>query len=95
MLDHEKQIKDYEKTLTEFKQQNQDNKLWSKDEIKTLEGKLHQLKEKVYSELTTWQRVEISRHPERPRAVDYIKAICEEFTELHGDRSYRDDPSII
>lgn len=95
MLEHEKQIRDYEKTLEEFKSQNKDNKLWSKDEFEKLEVKLRQLKEKVYSELTPWQRVEISRHPKRPRAIDYIKAITEDFTEFHGDRAYRDDPSMI
>lgn len=95
MLEHEKQIKEYEKTLSEVKQQNQSNQLWSADEIHELEGKLDQLKKKVYSELTAWQRVEISRHPKRPRSVDYIKALCEDFVELHGDRNFRDDSSII
>lgn len=45
--------------------------------------------------LTPWQRVVICRHPARPRSIDYIKAFCEDFTELHGDRIYRDDPAII
>ncbi|NGX59158.1 MAG: Acetyl-coenzyme A carboxylase carboxyl transferase subunit alpha [Chlamydiae bacterium] len=95
MLEHEKQIKEYEKTLSEVKQQNESNQLWSDDEIVTLEGKLDDLKKKVYSELTPWQRIEISRHPKRPRSIDYIKNLCEEFTELHGDRYFRDDCAII
>ncbi|NGX46862.1 MAG: Acetyl-coenzyme A carboxylase carboxyl transferase subunit alpha [Chlamydiae bacterium] len=95
MLDHEKQIKEYEKTLSEVKQQNESNQLWSDDEIVSLEEKLDILKNKVYSELTTWQRIEISRHPKRPRSVDYIKTLCEEFTELHGDRNFRDDNAVI
>jgi len=95
MLKHEKQIKEYEKTLGEVKQQNTSNQLWSDDEIEKLENKLDELKDKVYSELTPWQRVEICRHPERPRSVDYIKAICEDFTEIHGDRNFGNDPSII
>lgn len=95
MLEHEKQIEEYKKTLKEVKEQNENNQLWSDDEIEKLEGKLKQLKKKIYSELTTWQRVEISRHPKRPRSVDYIKAICEDFTELHGDRNFRDDNAII
>lgn len=95
MLKHEKQIKEYEKTLLEVKRQNQGNQLWSDEEIKKLEAKLQLLKDKVYSELTPWQRVEICRHPDRPRSVDYIKAICEDFVELHGDRTFRDDTSII
>jgi len=95
MLKHEKQINEYEKTLLEVKRQNQGNQLWSDDEIKKLEAKLQLLKDKVYSELTPWQRVEICRHPDRPHSVDYIKALCEDFVELHGDRTFRDDTSII
>ncbi|NGX37257.1 MAG: Acetyl-coenzyme A carboxylase carboxyl transferase subunit alpha [Chlamydiae bacterium] len=95
MLKHEKQIKEYEKTLSEVKQQNENNQLWSDDEIQNLDKKLDQLKNKVYSELTPWQRVEICRHPKRPRAVDYIQALCEDFTEIHGDRCFRNDTSVI
>lgn len=95
MLKHEQQIKEYEKTIKEVKEQNSNNQLWSEDEIEKLEGKLDQLKNKVYSELTTWQRVEICRHPSRPRSVDYIKALCEDFTEIHGDRNFGNDPAII
>ncbi len=95
MLEHEKQIKEYEKTLSEVKEQNESNSLWSEDEISNMETKLTQLKEKVYSELTPWQRVTISRHPGRPRAVDYIREICVDFVELHRDRQYRDDSAII
>ena len=95
MLEHEKQIKEYEKTLKDVKDQNASNQLWSDDEIQNLEGKLDTLKSKVYSELTTWQRVEICRHPQRPRSVDYIEALCEDFIELHGDRNFRNDSSII
>lgn len=95
MLEHEKQIKEYEKTLLDVKQQNESNQLWSDDEIVSLEGKLDALKDKVYAELTPWQRIEISRHPERPRSIDYIKNLCEEFSEIHGDRNFRDDQAII
>lgn len=95
MLEHEKQIEEYEKTLDEVKRQNENNQLWSDDEISEMENKLDQLKDKVYSELTPWQRVLICRHPDRPRSVDYIQALCDDFTELHGDRLFRDDCSII
>lgn len=95
MLEHEKQIKEYEKTLKDVKNQNVSSQLWSDDEILGLEKKLEKLKVKVYSELTEWQRVEICRHPQRPRSVDYIKTLCEEFTELHGDRNFRNDSSVI
>lgn len=45
--------------------------------------------------LTAWERVLVCRHPARPRSVDYIRAVCEDFTEIHGDRLYRDDCAII
>ncbi len=57
--------------------------------------KLETLKEKIYGELTPWQRILISRHPARPHTVDYIKNIVESFEELHGDRLYSDDHSIV
>lgn len=95
MLAHEKQILEYEKTIAQFKEQNNDNSLWSEEELTKLEKKLDLLKKKVYSQLTAWERVMICRHPSRPRAIDYIKNICENFVELHGDRLFRDDHSII
>jgi len=95
MLTHEKQIQEYEETIAKFKEQNQNNPLLSDVELVKLEKKLAQLKKKVYSNLSPWERVTISRHPQRPRAIDYIKHLCEEFHEIFGDRLYRDDPAII
>ena len=95
MLAHEKQIAEYEKLILQLKGQNQSNALWSEEELVKLEGKLEELKEKVYSELTPWNRVAISRHPSRPKSLDYIKNICESFTEIYGDRLYSDDHAII
>lgn len=93
-LPHEKQILEYLKTIDHLKKQNQDNSLFN-TEIQKLEEKLDKLKKKVYSELTPWQRIMICRHPQRPHTIDYIKNICDSFTELHGDRTYRDDSAII
>ncbi len=95
MLPHEKQILEYEKTITQVKEQNKNNSLWSEDELLKLEKKLEQLKNRVYSNLTPWERVAICRHPARPRSIDYIKNLCEDFTELCGDRLFRNDPAII
>lgn len=88
MLAHEKQIAEYEKLILQLKGQNQSSALWSEEELVKLEGKLDELKEKVYSELTPWNRVAISRHPSRPKSLDYIKNICESFTEIYGDRLF-------
>lgn len=95
MLPHEKQILEYEKTIAQLKEQDKDNGLLSEEEISKLEKKLDQLRKKVYSQLTPWERVAISRHPSRPRTIDYIRNICEEFVEIFGDRLFRDDPSIV
>lgn len=94
ILPHEKQIQEYIKTIEHLKKQNNDNPIFT-SEIKKLEQKLDTLKEKTYSELTPWQRVQICRHPSRPHTVDYIKNICKNFHELCGDRTYGDDHSII
>lgn len=93
-LPHEKQIQEYIKTIEHLKKQNANNALFDQ-EIKKLEQKLEKLKEKVYSELTPWERVQISRHALRPHSLDYIKNITENFEELSGDRLFGDDRSII
>ncbi|MBS0620923.1 MAG: acetyl-CoA carboxylase carboxyltransferase subunit alpha [Verrucomicrobia bacterium] len=95
MLAHEKQILEYEKTVAQLKEQNKGNVLWSEEEIQGLEAKLDALREQVYSKLTPWDRVAISRHPQRPKAIDYIQNLCEEFTELYGDRLFRDDRAVV
>ncbi|MBS3904286.1 MAG: acetyl-CoA carboxylase carboxyltransferase subunit alpha [Simkania sp.] len=95
MLPHEKQIQEYEKTVQQLKDQNKNNSLWSEEELGKLETKLEHLKKRVYSQLTPWERVAISRHPNRPHTVDYVKHLCDSFVELFGDRLYRDDPSIV
>lgn len=95
MLAHEKQILEYEKTLAQVKEQNKENALLSDGEMAKLEKKLEKLKKRVYAELTPWQRVMISRHPARPRSIDFIKNICDQFVEIHGDRLFRDDSAVI
>lgn len=94
ILPHEKQIQEYIKTIEHLKKQSQDSPLF-KNEIVKLEQKLQKLKQKVYSELTPWQRVLICRHPSRPHALDYIKNICSQFQELCGDRLYGNDPALV
>lgn len=94
ILPHEKQIEEYQRTIEHLKKQNQNNSLFSQ-EIKKLEQKLEVLKEKVYSELTPWERVQICRHPDRPHTIDYIKHLTKEFHEFSGDRLFGDDHSII
>ncbi|MCH9634607.1 MAG: Acetyl-coenzyme A carboxylase carboxyl transferase subunit alpha [Chlamydiae bacterium] len=95
-LPHERQIKDYEKMIEQLKKQSSaKHTLWSESELHRLEKKLQTLKQKVFSELSPWERVTISRHPQRPHTIDYIKNICEDFHELFGDRTFGDDHAII
>lgn len=63
--------------------------------IKALEKELDKERKKIYSGLSGWQRVELSRHPDRPYALFYIESMCENFLELHGDRNVKDDKAII
>ena len=95
ILPHEKQISEYEETIAKVKEQNKNNALWSNTELKKLEDKLTQLKKKIYSNLTPWERVSICRHPKRPHGIDFIKNICDDFVEICGDRLFRDDPALI
>lgn len=94
-LEHEKKIDNYEKTIKQLKEQNKINEIWTDEEIIKLEKKLELLKKQVYSQLTPWERVAICRHPNRPRSIDYIKNLCESFTEIFGDRLFQDDRSIV
>ncbi len=64
-------------------------------EIAYLEAEIEKIKLRVYSDLGAWEKVQLSRHPDRPKAADYISAIFTGFIELHGDRLYADDPAVI
>lgn len=91
-LPHEKQIQEYEKTIQQLK--NSGGHL-SDDDIYALEDKLKRLRDRVYANLTAWERVTICRHPQRPHSIDYIKNVFTDFCELFGDRNYADDHAIM
>jgi acetyl-CoA carboxylase carboxyl transferase subunit alpha len=65
------------------------------EEIENLTRKADRLREEIFAELTPWQIVQLSRHPSRPYTLDYIGELMTDFTELHGDRLFRDDPAIV
>ncbi len=94
-FEFEKPIILLEKKLEELKSLTSTENVDFSQEIKILEKKLNVLIEEIYSKLSPWQRVQLSRHPNRPYALDYIGLICDEFIELHGDRFYGDDPAMI
>jgi acetyl-CoA carboxylase carboxyl transferase subunit alpha len=66
-----------------------------KSQIESLEKDREQLIKKIYSKLTTWETVQVARHPQRPHTLDFIKRIFTDFNELHGDRQFADDASIV
>jgi len=65
------------------------------EEILKLQKKSDQLLAEIYSKLSSWQKVQISRHPNRPYTLDYIEAVLTDFVEMHGDRGFADDPAIV
>ena len=95
-----KVVLDFEKPVVELEQKIDEMKKFSDnldiaDEITTLEKKVSQLRENIFSNLTRWQRVQLARHPERPYTLDYIGMMTTGFIELHGDRLFGDDKSIV
>jgi len=94
-LDFEKPIIDMERKIEELKKVSEDGNIDVSKELEQLKKKTLQLKKDVYGNLTSWQRVQIARHPSRPYTLDYIKLIMEDFVELHGDRFFSDDKALI
>lgn len=92
-LDFEKPIFDLEEKIVEMRSMS--DQLDIDDEIAVLEEKVERLRGSVYEQLTRWQRVQIARHPERPYTLDYVKLMCDDFIELHGDRAFGDDPAVV
>ena len=95
LLDFEKPIAELEAKLDDMKQlaHNSDDNV--KDAVKALEKKIKELKEETFTNLTGWQRVQLSRHPDRPYTLDYIYEITDDFIELHGDRTVADDNAMV
>jgi acetyl-CoA carboxylase carboxyl transferase subunit alpha len=91
-LDFERPIVELENKIAELKQLGGTQ---LDIEIRRLERKARQLQREVFSELSAWQKVLLSRHPLRPFTLDYVSRLIEEFIELHGDRAFRDDESIV
>ncbi|MBA7609331.1 Acetyl-coenzyme A carboxylase carboxyl transferase subunit alpha [subsurface metagenome] len=95
VLDFERPIVELEKKIEELKMLADSERLEVKDEIQRLEKKANHLRKNIYSRLNRWQRVRLARHPDRPYLLDYIKYFITDFIELHGDRLFADDPSIV
>lgn len=94
-LDFEQPIAELQEQLDKLKEIGAKGEVDINSSIKDLEGKIKKTKEKIYSKLTGWQRVQLSRHPERPYTLYYIEQLCDDFIELHGDRNVGDDKAIV
>lgn len=94
-LEFEKPIIELEEKLVGMKDLAKDSDANVEEAIKTLENKLLKLKKDTFKNLTPWQRVQLSRHPERPYTLDYIYGMTTDFIELHGDRTVRDDKAMV
>ena len=94
-LDFEKPLLDLEKQLDDLMQSSKESDLDFSKEIQAIEQKIELTKREVYSNLTSWQKVQLSRHPNRPYSPDLISRIFENFEELHGDRLYKDDAAVL
>lgn len=95
VLDFEKPVLELEKQIEELKQFSAQKGLDMAEQISALEKKSETLKIEIFKNLTTWQRIQIARHPKRPTCLDYIGMVFNGFVELHGDRLFREDPALI
>ncbi|MDP3014364.1 MAG: acetyl-CoA carboxylase carboxyltransferase subunit alpha, partial [Candidatus Subteraquimicrobiales bacterium] len=94
-MDFEKSVVELEIKIEELKKLRAAEDPSIAHEIELLEEQLEKLRKKIYSNLTPWQQVQIARHPNRPRTLDYVGAIFSDFVELHGDRLFKDDPAVV
>ncbi len=94
-LDFEQPLERLYEQLDKIKEVSDVGDIDVSDKIKELENKIKKKKKEIYSNLSGWQKVQLSRHPERPYTLYYIQNMCKSFIELHGDRKFGDDKAIV
>ncbi len=94
-LDFEKPIHEIDRKIQELDARIQAGEQGHEEALKQLQAKRDKTIEEVYANLTPWQRVQLSRHPERPTTMDYVDGMLTDWSELHGDRKFGDDPAIL
>jgi len=94
-FDFEKPLAELQQQIEKVKQVEDKNNLDMSATVAELEEKLHTEQKQIYGNLSGWQKVQISRHPERPYTLQYIELMCDDFIELHGDRTVGDDKAIV
>ncbi len=94
-LDFEKPLEDLYAQINKLKEMSAKNKVDVSNSIRELEGAIETTRSQIYANLTPWQRVQLSRHPERPYTLYYIEKIFSDFVELYGDRQVKDDKAMV
>ncbi|MBC7172058.1 MAG: acetyl-CoA carboxylase carboxyltransferase subunit alpha [Polyangiaceae bacterium] len=94
-LEFEKPLVELEQRISELKAASGARDRGIDVQVKELEKRAEELKADIYQDLDVWQKVQLSRHPDRPYFFDYLSAIFDDFLELHGDRSFADDAAIV
>ncbi len=94
-LDFEKPLEELYQQMNKLKEMSAKNQVDVSATVRELEASIEKTREKIYTELTPWQRVQLSRHPERPYTLYYIEKIFNNFTELYGDRQVKDDKAMV
>jgi len=94
-LEIEKPIKDLYDQIEKLKVTQENSKTDMSDTILSLEKKILDAKKELTTNLTPWNRVQLSRHPDRPYTLNYIEKMCTNFIELHGDRNFKDDKAMV
>ncbi|MDK6201875.1 Acetyl-coenzyme A carboxylase carboxyl transferase subunit alpha [Oligella urethralis] len=94
-LEFEKPIEELEQKIDQLRHMSGDSVVDISEEITKLQQKSDDLTESIYKKLSPWQTALVARHPQRPYTLDYIDGLFTDFYELHGDRMYADDPSIV
>lgn len=94
-LDFEQPIADLEAKIEELRHVDTDSEINIDEEIERLQGKSRDLTKSIFANLSAWQIAQLARHPQRPYTLDYLGGLLTEFEELHGDRSFADDPALI
>lgn len=94
-LDFEQPLEELYQQLEELNNQSDLDEADKEEQIQALEKKIKNTRRKIYADLSGWQRVQLSRHPERPYTMYYINEMCTRFVEMHGDRTFRDDKAIV
>ena len=94
-LPFEKPVQDLEDKLHELESFSKDQDIDVAHEIDRMKEKIETTRSQIYENLTSWQKVQVARHPGRPYTKDYIEKMTTDFVEIHGDRIHKDDRAII